>query len=151
MPSPACRRSARSRTPRTLSPLCGPAARSAASAGIDANRPACLTHGPVRGIAATDVSDAPTTNDIRRAGHNPPASARRRLSLRSGVLSGTVRPIRMAADERFARLARPSAVDTATLGLGGRRALVSATLRLAHRATLLSAAPGPAPHPAIGV
>src|SRR5258707_7645670 len=142
MPSPACRRSARSRTPRTLSPLCGPAARSAASSGIDANRPACLTHGPVRDTAATDVSDAPTTKNIRRAGHNPPASARRRLSFRSGVLSGTVRPIRMAADERFARLARRGAVDSATLGLARQPALVSATLGLARQPALASATLG---------
>lgn len=98
-----------------------------------------------------DVADAPTTKNIRRAGDNPPTSARRRLSLRSGVLPGTVRPIRTAANERFACLARWGAVDTATLGLGGRGALVSATLRPARRPALVSATLGPARQPVVGV
>ena len=99
--------------------------------GIDANRPACLTHRPVQGVLPqTCPTRRPQRlSDVRP---QPAASARRRLSLRGGVLSGTVRPIRVAADERFARLACRGAVDTATLGLAGRSTLLSATLGLAR-------------------
>src|SRR6202167_5680299 len=144
MPSPACHRSARSRTPRTLSPLCGPAARSAASSSIDANWPACVAYGP-------NPSVLPPTCPTRRPQRisDVRASACCRLSLLLAALVTAATPlVAVLPDAVWGRFVQPRAIrlrrraadgrDT-PLGLhgqtvGGRRAHVRLRLVTRNRA-----------------
>ena len=138
MPSPACHRSARSRTPRTLSPLCGPAARSAASSGFDANRPACVAHGP-------DASVLPPACPTRRpqrisdgAGlsllpSEPPARRRPAVRRRASRRLGPFRPA--ARRPRRARSGSPAGGRTVRVRLRPVTGGLGAPVRLWRLAT----------------
>src|ERR1700733_9511875 len=138
MPSPACHRSARSRTPRTLSPLCGPATRSAASSSIDANWPACVAHGP-------DPSVLPPACPTRRPQRisDVQASACCRLGLLPAALLAAAMPLAALPDAVLGRFVLLRAIRLrldAAHGLGAhvRLRLVSRDRRAHVRLRLLT-------------